>query len=118
MRTAPLLAKAVARDAAALPAHAALRAATLGGAIALGLQDRIGSLVPGKAADFAAVRLDALEVSPVYDPVGQLVYAAGREHVSHVWVAGKPVLVDGILQNPCFSGLDSRWKLWQNRLKT
>ncbi len=118
MRTAALLAKAVARDAAVLPAHAALRAATLGGAIALGLQERIGSIVPGKAADLAAIRLDALEVSPVYDPVGQLVYAAGREHVSHVWIAGNPAVVDGNLQNPCFSGLDSRWKLWQNRLKT
>ncbi len=118
MRLAALLAKAVAKDAAALPAHAALRAATLGGARALGLDAEIGSIVPGKAADLAAFRLDSPEVQPVYDPVSQLVYAAGREHVSHAWVAGKPALIDGNLQNPAFSGLDSRAKLWQNRLST
>src|SRR5262249_12962301 len=54
MRTAALLAKAVARDAKAMPAHAALRAATLNGARALGIDARVGSIVPGKAADLAA----------------------------------------------------------------
>ncbi len=58
MRSAALLAKAVARDAAAMPAHAALHAATLGGATALGLEQRIGSIVPGKVADLAAVAFD------------------------------------------------------------
>src|SRR5262249_22809750 len=57
MRIAALLAKAVARDAQALPAHAALRAATLGGAMALGLERSIGSIVTGKEADLTAVRL-------------------------------------------------------------
>ncbi len=118
LRTAALLAKAVANDAAALPAHAALRAATLGGAIALGLDARIGSIEAGKAADLAAVRLDALELSPLFDPVSQLVYAAGREHVSHVWVAGRPAVIEGTMQHSVFTGLDSRWKLWQNSLRT
>ena len=117
LRTAALLAKAVANDAAALPAHAALRAATLGGAVALGLDARIGSIEAGKAADLTAVRLDALELSPLFDPVSQLVYAAGREHVSHVWVAGRPAVIEGNLQHSTFSGLDSRWKLWQNSLR-
>lgn len=118
MRTAALLAKAVAGDAAALPAHAALRAATLGGATALGIERTAGSIVAGKAADLTAVRLDAAELSPLYDPVSQLVYAAGREHVTHVWVAGHPAVDDAKLQHPAFSGLDSRWKLWQNSLRT
>lgn len=118
LRTAALLAKAVAGDATAFPAHAALRAATLGGAIALGLDARIGSIIPGKAADLTAVRLDAPELSPVYDAVSQLVYAAGREHVSHVWIAGNLAVGEGKLQNPCFADLDSRWKLWQNRART
>jgi len=83
MRTAALLAKAVARDAQALPAHSALHAATLGGARALGLSTRIGSIEPGKRADLAAVALRGAELSPCYDPVSHLVYAAGREHVTH-----------------------------------
>src|SRR5207247_902873 len=89
MRLAALLAKAVAGDAAALPAHAALRAATLGGARALGLETRAGSITAGKAADLAAVRLAGPELEPCYDPVSHLVYAAGREHVTDVWVAGR-----------------------------
>ena len=118
MRQAALLAKAVARDAEAMPAHVALRAATLGGAAALGLDARIGSIVPGKAADLAAVRLAGPDLAPCYDAVSHLVYAAGREHVSHVWVAGRLLLRDKELQNPAFAGLDTRTELWQNVLGT
>ena len=122
MRLAALLAKAVAQDAGALPAQAALRAATLGGAAALGLETRIGSILPGKAADLAAVRLCGPELSPCYDPVSQLVYAAGRQHVSDVWVAGRHLLQGGTLVDFAphfpFRGLDTRSKLWQNILGT
>ena len=125
MRLAALLAKAVARDAEAMPAHAALRAATLGGAAALGLEARIGSIVPGKAADLAAVRLAGPgtgpeacpELLPCYDPASHLVYTAGREHVSDVWVAGRRLVRDGTLDLPALSGLDTRCKLWQNTLR-
>ena len=97
MRTAALLAKGVSGDPTALPAAGALRMATLGGARALGLDDTIGSLVPGKAADVVAVDLSGAECSPVYNPLSQVVYAAGRHHVSHVWVAGRRVLREGVL---------------------
>ena len=117
MRLAALLAKAVARDAEALPAHAALHAATLGGAAALGLEARIGSIVAGKSADLAAVRLSGPELSPCYDALSQLVYAAGREHVSDVWIAGKRLLQDGIVVNSPLWGLDTRSKLWQNTVR-
>jgi len=109
MRSAALLAKAVARDASAFPAHAALRAATLGGARALGLSARIGSIEPGKRADLVAVQMRAPELAPCYDPVSHLVYAAGREHVSHVWVDGE------LKRAP--ADLDTRWQVWQNALK-
>ncbi len=118
MRLAALLAKAVARSAEAMPAHAALRAATLGGAVALGLEQSIGSIAPGKSADLAAVRLAGPELEPCYSPLSHLVYAAGREHVSDVWIAGQRLVRDGALQNPALSGLDTRSKLWQNALKT
>jgi 5-methylthioadenosine/S-adenosylhomocysteine deaminase len=118
MRLAALLAKGVAQDAQAMPAHAALRSATLGGARALGLEDRIGSIVAGKAADLVAVRLSGPELQPCYDPVSHLVYAAGRENVSHVWVAGKLAVKDGLLQNVNLSTLDSSSNLWQNALQS
>ena len=117
-RTAALLAKAVARDAEAFPAHAALRAATLGGAQAIGLSELTGSILPGKAADLVAVEMRAPELAPCYDPVSHLVYAAGREHVTHVWVAGEARVIDGQLRDDAFIGLDTRWQLWQNALKS
>jgi 5-methylthioadenosine/S-adenosylhomocysteine deaminase len=92
MHTAALLAKAVAGDATALPAARVLRMASLDGAAALGLADDIGSLEVGKSADLAAVRLDDVEATPLYDPISQLVYASGREHVTDVWIAGQHVL--------------------------
>src|SRR5687767_4728292 len=118
MRTAALLAKAVAQDAEALPAHAALRAATLGGAQALGIDTLTGSIEPGKAADLAAVAVRAPELAPCYDPVSHLVYAAGREHVTHVWVAGEPRVLDRRLLPEACAGLEKRVQLWQNALKS
>ena len=117
MRTAALLAKAVAGDAQALPAHAALQAATLGGARALGIDQVAGSIVPGKAADLAAVDLSAPALAPCYDPVSHLVYAAGRENVTHVWVAGEPLMQERELANPALQSLQSRAQVWQNALK-
>ncbi|MBS0335350.1 MAG: TRZ/ATZ family hydrolase [Proteobacteria bacterium] len=117
MRQAALLAKAVARDAEAIPAHKALEMATLAGARALGLEKKIGSIVPGKRADLAAVNLAGPELAPVYDPVSHLVYSAGREHVSHVWIDGGLKLADRVLKHMDFLDLDTRVKLWQNALK-
>ncbi len=94
MRTAALLAKAVSGNATALTAHQALRMATLNGARALGLDERIGSLKPGKAADITAIDLNTLASQPVYDPVSQIVYTVSRDQVTDVWVAGKRLLHD------------------------
>ncbi|TCT26005.1 TRZ/ATZ family hydrolase [Thermomonas haemolytica] len=91
-RTAALLGKAVANDAAGFSAFEALHAATLGGARALGFGDRIGSIEPGKEADLACVDLSALETQPLHHVVSQLVYAAGRQQVTDVWIAGQPKL--------------------------
>jgi 5-methylthioadenosine/S-adenosylhomocysteine deaminase len=118
MRTAALLAKAVARDAEALPEHAALRAATLAGAQALGLQNLVGSIEPGKAADLTAIALRGPELAPCYDPVSHVVYAAGREHVTHVWVSGELRVSDGELRGSALSSLDTRWRIWQNSFKS
>jgi 5-methylthioadenosine/S-adenosylhomocysteine deaminase len=116
MRTAALLAKAVAHDAQAMPAHAALEAATLGGARALGIADKVGTIAVGKAADLTAVALRGPELAPCYDVVSHLVYAAGREHVTHVWIDGRLQLREGELQSNAFARLDTRVAFWQNAL--
>jgi 5-methylthioadenosine/S-adenosylhomocysteine deaminase len=103
MRAAALLAKAVSGDARVVSAAGALEMATLEGARALGLDAHIGSLAPGKAADVTAVELSSLETLPCFDPVSHLVYCAGREHVSHVWVAGRARVAERRLV-----GLDER----------
>ncbi|HSF48978.1 MAG TPA: TRZ/ATZ family hydrolase [Burkholderiales bacterium] len=92
MRLAALLAKAMSGSADTLPAHQALRMATLNSARALGLDSRIGSIEVGKAADFAAVDLSGLSLAPCYDPASHLVYCASRNDVTHVWSAGELLL--------------------------
>lgn len=116
MRHAALLAKGANQDAAALDAHAILHAATLGGARALGRDDRIGSLLPGKAADLCAVRLDDWQVRPCYDPASHLVYVAGRENVTHTWVEGKLVMNNGAPTQIDISELLDTTGLWHTRL--
>lgn len=115
-RTAALLAKAVAGDARALDAHAALRAATLGGARALGRDAQIGSIEVGKQADLAAIALDDLSTLPVYHPVSQLIYAAGRQAVSHVWIGGTAKLIDGVLVDMDTARLKATARAWRARL--
>jgi 5-methylthioadenosine/S-adenosylhomocysteine deaminase len=115
-RTAALLAKAVAGSAAALDAHRALRMATLNGARALGIQNEVGSLEIGKAADMVAFDLSGLARQPIYDPVSQLIYATGRDCVSHVWVAGKQLLDDRRLTRMDEQQLSNTAKAWGERI--
>ncbi len=116
MRSAALLAKGVAGDPTALPAHRVLRMATLNGARALGLGEVCGSLRPGKSADVVAVRLDGPGSQPVYDPVAQLVYSAGRDQVSDVWVAGRRLLQGGALLTLDEGGAVARARAWGERI--
>lgn len=116
MRQAALLAKIQAARADAMPAPSALWAATMGGARALGLDSRIGSLLPGKAADICAVRLDGPGQVPCYSPLSHLVYAAGRENVTHVWVSGRARVSEGRLIGLDEQNLYSLGRLWHNKL--
>jgi 5-methylthioadenosine/S-adenosylhomocysteine deaminase len=89
LRTAALLAKAVAGDAAAVDAHAALAMATLNGAKALGLDHLIGSIEPGKRADLIALDLNELNTLPAFNPASNIVYAASSSQITHCWIDGK-----------------------------
>ncbi|HEY8624279.1 MAG TPA: TRZ/ATZ family hydrolase [Casimicrobiaceae bacterium] len=116
-RLASLIAKVAGSDAAALPAADVLRMATLGGATALGMEQHIGSLEPGKQADAIAVDLSDFSHAPCYDPVSHLVHVTGRDQVSDVWVAGERLLADGMLTRLDAKELASRARFWQDRLQ-
>lgn len=116
MRLAALLAKGASGNPGTLPAHQALQMATLNGARALGLDEVTGSLVPGKAADMVAVNLAALETLPCYDVVSHLVYAAGRENVSHVWVNGELLLDERRLTTLDARDLAAKAAFWQSKI--
>ena len=121
MRTAALLSKGTSGDAAALPAEQALEMATINGARALGLDSQIGSIDIGKLGDLTAVKLADIESMPCYDPISHLVYVAGREHVTHVWVQGelkyqKTDAYDGVFANIEPAELKEIINLWQPKL--
>ena len=117
MRTAALLAKAVAGNASAVPAATALRMATLNGARALGLDEEIGSLLPGKAADITAVHLGGIETQPIYHPISQLIYATGRDKVTDVWVAGKHLLKERVLTTLDEHAILENTRQWRDKIK-
>ncbi|MEO8938461.1 MAG: TRZ/ATZ family hydrolase [Burkholderiaceae bacterium] len=122
MRLASLLAKGLSGRADAFTAHQVLHAATLAGAKACGLDDQIGSIVAGKQADLAAFDLSALEFNPIFDVASHLIFVAGREAVTDVWVAGRPVvrkrqfIAEGARAAEGKGASDIA--LWQNRMRS
>ena len=116
LKTAAMVAKAVANDAAALSAHKALEMATLSGARALGRDHDIGSLVAGKLADLIAVDLSDPYLQPVYDPASHLVYSNHGRAVSHSWIHGVPQLQDGRLTRIDVPDLVLRVNEWRKQI--
>ncbi|PID54200.1 MAG: N-ethylammeline chlorohydrolase [Micrococcales bacterium] len=94
MRQAALLARLTAGHPDVAPAAHIVRAATIDGAGALGMAQRIGSVEEGKEADVIILDLDAPHLTPVHDPYALLVFAAGRGDVTDVFVAGRGVVRD------------------------
>ena len=117
MQSAAMLGKAVANDAAAVSAQTALAMATINGAKALGIDDVTGSLQVGKAADITAIDLSQLETRPLYNPLSQIVYAADRQQVTHVWCNGKALLKDRELQTLDMQKILTNADSWQEKLK-
>jgi 5-methylthioadenosine/S-adenosylhomocysteine deaminase len=76
-------------------AWGALTAATRGGAAALGLDADVGTLESGKWADLCCLDLSGAAIQPLRDPVVQSVFCGGRDLVSDVWVAGRPLFSNG-----------------------
>jgi 5-methylthioadenosine/S-adenosylhomocysteine deaminase len=118
IRAAALLAKGVTGDPLTVSARTALEMATIRAAKAMGREQDLGSLEVGKLADVVAVSLDALECRPVYHADAQLVYVAGREHVSDVWVGGKQLLKSRQLTSIDVPALLDRTEAIVERMKT
>lgn len=115
MRHGALLGRAATGDPEAFDVHTMLRMATLNGAAALGLDDRIGSLRPDKCADLCAVRLDDWLPSSCADPAAHLLHGASRDQVSHVWIDGVEKLCHSQLHDIRAGELLDICALWQNR---
>ena len=116
LRTAALLAKGVAGDAAAMPAADTLRMATLDGARVLGLAERTGSLVPGKQADIACLDMERINSQPLYDAVSQVVYTGRADQVTDVWVGGRHLLDGGRTTTIDEDEVLERSKEWRRRI--
>jgi cytosine/adenosine deaminase-related metal-dependent hydrolase len=101
----------------ALTAHDALSLATRGGAEALGLGDRIGTLEVGKEADLAAFPLHHEDAQPLFDPAVALVHVlAGKVEAMLVTVAGRELIADGNLLQHGDHLLPERIIAWRDRL--
>jgi len=118
MRTAAMLAKGSSGNASACNARQAIEMATICGARALGMADRIGSIEAGKYADLIAVNLASLNTQPLYEPVAQIVYAAASRQVSHVWIDGIAQLRDFELCNLDSNEIISRAASWARKIKS
>ncbi len=94
MRVAALLHKLQSNDPRAIPAPVALEMATIGGARALGLGDRLGSLEAGKRADLIVVSMSSARQTPMYDAASHLVYATRGDDVRTTIVNGRVLMRD------------------------
>jgi 5-methylthioadenosine/S-adenosylhomocysteine deaminase len=121
MRLAALLAKGLSGDATVVSAHRALEMATINGARALGLEHAVGSIEVGKLADLTAIKMTDFGLQPCFDVASHLVYVAGREHVTHTWVAGQLKYHQPDVNAGVFSGVEPHDLLqisqtWQRKL--
>ncbi|MDH3632786.1 MAG: TRZ/ATZ family hydrolase [Gammaproteobacteria bacterium] len=117
MRTAAMLAKGSSGNASACNARQAIEMATINGARALGMADRIGSIEAGKCADLIAINLASLNTQPLYEPVAQIVYAAASRQVSHVWIDGVAQLRDFELCNLDGDEIIARASSWARKIR-
>ncbi|WP_434779174.1 TRZ/ATZ family hydrolase [Neisseria sp. Ec49-e6-T10] len=117
MRLAALIAKGFSGRPTDINAYDAVKMATINGATALGMGNKTGSLEVGKQADLIAIDLGQVETQPVFDPISHIVYAAGREQVTHTWVAGKSLLKNRVLSTLDEAALIEQAKVWRQSIQ-
>ena len=118
VRTAALLAKAVADDAAGFDAATALRAATLGGAKAMVSTIWSARSSPANRPTWSASTCRRWRRNRVHHVISQLIYATGRHQVSDVWIAGKPKLRERRLVDMDSAGIVANARQWRERIAT
>lgn len=116
MRTAALLAKVQSENATSVPAHQALRMATLNGAKALGIDQITGSLEVNKAADIVAINLNNIALQPLHNPVSQLVYTDCSSQVTNVWVSGEQLVAERQLTGFDLHTLTHKVQSWRDKI--
>ncbi|NNC55117.1 MAG: amidohydrolase family protein, partial [Pseudomonadales bacterium] len=114
-RLAALMAKQQG-DASSLTAWQSLHMATCGGARALGMADKIGSLEAGKCADFIAVDTNSVSMQPLYEPASQLIYTGAGKAVTHSRVGGRCLLRERRLQSINSNALLEATASWRDRI--
>ena len=92
MKTAVYAQKTHYKDRSLFKAQEIVKLATIGGAKALKMDDRIGSLEVGKQADIVLIETDSVNMFPIYDPYSAIVYSANASNVDSVWINGVRVL--------------------------
>jgi cytosine/adenosine deaminase-related metal-dependent hydrolase len=99
MKTASLLQKVRTMDPLALSAETVLEMATINGARALGLQGQIGSVETGKRGDLAIVNMQKPHLTPTFNPVSHLVYAAEGSDVETTIIDGKIIMENRVVKS-------------------
>lgn len=117
MFTAAMLAKLNDNNAASMDAWQTLHMATLGGAKALGLEQRVGSIEAGKKADVIAIQLNSINSYPCYNIPSTLVYNNRKLKVTHSWVNGKLLMENEELIHFNEAQLTSTAKKWQSKIQ-
>jgi 5-methylthioadenosine/S-adenosylhomocysteine deaminase len=117
MRTASLLHKLQTGDPRVVGARVALEMATIGGARALGMADRLGSLEPGKRADLIVVSMASARQTPMYDPISHLVYATRGDDVRTTIVHGKLLMRDGRVLTLNEAAVLSEARAWADKVR-
>ena len=117
MRTTALLHKVSTGDPTIMPAEKVLYIATLGAAEVVGLQDKVGSLEPGKEADIITIDLDSPHLMPVFDPISHVVYAAKGSDIRDVFIKGNPVVLNREPQTIDVERLFSRVKSFNEKMR-
>lgn len=98
MRSCALLHKVNSMDPTVLPAYQALKMATVNGAVSLGLGREMGILQPGMKADMIIMNLEEAHMTPRYDILANIVYAAQASDVETVIIDGQIIMEDRLIK--------------------